>query len=132
MRADRELAEEPGQPSVPDLLVRIADAGLGRAEQRRERDLVAAVPDDRRLQCLLKINRVLKAQALELAAVERVTAVVPRPVGDVLDQCMGFAKQLQQRQRQVDVTNLAVPAEVVDLTNSATAQSGRSWASRQK
>ena len=77
---------------------------------------MSEIPVDRFANAVAKIDLRLPAElALRLAAIDRVTQVVPGTVLHVFDQRLGLAQKLQQREREVDVLDFLVAAEVIDL-----------------
>ena len=77
---------------------------------------MAQIPIDGLANSVAKIDLRLPAQfAFRLAAVDGVTQIVPGPVFDVFDQRLRLAQKVQERQREIDVLDLLVAAEVIDL-----------------
>src|SRR5918992_3025961 len=80
---------------------------------------VVAVPGDRALESFGEPHLRLPAQRARLRGAQRVAAVVPRPVGHVLDQRLGGAGVLDDPLDDLDVRRFVGPADVVDLAGLA-------------
>src|SRR5262245_47190580 len=80
---------------------------------------MGSIPVDRRAQPVgERVARRPSELALDLARVDRVTAIVPEAIGDVADEVARLAERRQDLSRDVDVLALVAAAEVVDLADS--------------
>src|SRR3954463_14842253 len=114
-------ARNPGRRSAREpapILALVILAVLARAD-RRPPPLVVAIPLDRLVQPLGYPPRGLPAELAHLGAGERVTTVVARAVGHVLDQRLVTAGGGEDPSDHVDVGGLVRAADVVHLARQA-------------
>ena len=87
--------------------------------------LVVPVPGDGPLDPLVEADRGPPAEPLGALGGERVAAVVAEPVGDVVDQRLVAAGELEDPRDDLDVRQLLGAADVVDLARPRRARGRR-------
>ena len=83
---------------------------------------VVAVPGDGALEAVGEADLRLPAQRAHLVGAQRVAAVVARAVGDVLDELLAGARELEDPPDDLDVRALVGTADVVDLARARRAR----------
>src|SRR5687767_6298626 len=80
---------------------------------------IVAIPLHRPLEAFRESNARLPAQlTFDLAAVERVAAIMPGTVGHEADEGARLAAEIEERFGQLQVRQLAAAADVVDLADA--------------
>src|SRR4029434_5128016 len=77
---------------------------------------VLSIPRDRVLQPGLEWHLGCPADAAQFRRIETIAPVVPRPIGDRLDQRSWFAEPFEDAVGEVDVHDIVAAADVVDLS----------------
>src|SRR3954452_1275457 len=99
----------------PPVLALVVGAVVARAD-RLPPPLVVAVPVDRAPQAVGEAHLRLPAEGADLLGAQRVAAVVAGAVGDVLDELLAGARELEDPLDDLDVRTLVGAADVVGLT----------------
>src|SRR3989442_3970166 len=101
--------------TIPQRILLLVVRFEGRRLDRLPLGRLGPVPLDRGLERRRERVGRSPAEAVDLAAVERVAPVVARAVGDGGDEALGLAQQTEDRARQCHVLDLVPAAEIVDL-----------------